>query len=128
MGNPSNFLMLNGDAVPSGQASISPEINGLYHGTGAFETFFSEDGSIFRFREHIERLHAGLSYLGFQKENVPEEASLRLNVDELLKLNGLQNNRARIRIQVSEAGTGGYSSNGNLQCITLITAEELSES
>jgi len=121
----SRYLMLNGEIVPAEEARISPEMNGLYHGTGAFETMLSDRGAIFRFEDHTNRLNAGLEYLGFENEVYQNAKSLRRNVDRLLNRNGLQKKRSRVRIQVSEAGAGGYSAPGPLRSLTLITTDEL---
>jgi branched-subunit amino acid aminotransferase/4-amino-4-deoxychorismate lyase len=127
MESDSNYLMLNGEAVPVDEAAISPVMNGLYHGTGAFETFLSDAGSIFRFKEHLERLNAGLKFLGFEKDSFMRAESLRKDVDQLLKLNGMDQKKARVRIQVSEAGSGGYESGKPMESVCIITADELAQ-
>lgn len=119
------YLILNGETLPAGEARISPEMNGLYHGSGAFETMLSNRGAIFRFADHVNRLHAGMNYLGLENGTHQNSKRLRKDVDRLLKMNGLENKRARIRIQVSETAAGGYSSLSALRSLTLITADEL---
>lgn len=125
----SRYLMLNGETISAGEARVSPEMNGLYHGTGAFETMLSDAGGIFRFSDHIDRLHDGLNYLGIETGKEPRlyTKSLRQDVDRLLKVNGLDKKRVRIRIQVSEAGTGGYSAGAPPRTLTLITADGLAD-
>ncbi|PWN06353.1 aminotransferase class IV [Rhodohalobacter mucosus] len=121
----SGYVMLNGKILPRDGARISPEMNGIYHGTGAFETMLSDRGAIFRFEDHVQRLQRGLQYLELQSDAFQDAEYLRGDVEKLLDANGLQEKRSRVRIQVSEAGDGGYSTQAPLPGITLITADEL---
>lgn len=122
MTDSSDCIILNGELVPKSKATIPAETSGLYYGAGAFETFLSEKGRIFKFKEHIKRLNAGLEYLGIPNENSIDAESVLNQIRKLLKKNSLLEERARVRIQISLAENQGYSDNNDPSMITIISS------
>jgi branched-subunit amino acid aminotransferase/4-amino-4-deoxychorismate lyase len=126
MAEQKRYVYLNGDIRPVPEASVSPEMNGLYHGTGAFETFLTDRGAIFRYGDHIHRLNRGLEYLGLARVFQADPDRLRSAINELLDANRLGDKRARVRIQISDSGSGGYASDSDSGLpLILITSDEL---
>lgn len=123
MGKQERFISLNGEIRPAGDAAVSPEMNGLYHGTGAFETFLSDKGRIFRYAEHMDRLNRGLKYLGFNRTVFIQPEKIRIFINQLLDANGLQMKKVRVRVQISDSGTGGYNSEPPDEPLQVITAD-----
>lgn len=122
MNNSTNYIILNGELIPEKDAKIPAVTSGLYYGAGAFETFLFESGKIFKFEEHVERLNAGLGYLGVLK-NEGVASDLILNqIKKLLKKNNLLEESVRIRIQVSLAEKSGYSLRDDLSLFTIISS------
>lgn len=96
--------------------------SGLYYGAGCFETFIAENGSIFKFTEHLDRLNKGLKYLGVSEPELIKAESTLDQLDTLLTKNNLAKKRSRIRIQVSLAEKNGYSYKEDLSTIVIISA------
>lgn len=97
-------VYLNGKLVDADAATVTVFDTGIQHGVGLFETLRSYRGSVFRLREHVERLKRSASYLGMvveEKEDLYAGA-----VDELLKANGLSDARLRITVTCGSARVG----------------------
>lgn len=116
-------IILNGSCIPEEEAMIPAVTSGLYYGAGCFETFLAENGSIFRFDDHIERLNRGLEYLGVSNRRITDSESILAQIKTLLAKNNLSEKSARIRIQISLAEKGGYSKKEDPSTIEIITAE-----
>ena len=123
MGDQAEYVILNGRLLPAPDAYIHASSSGLYHGTGAFETFLAEQGSVFMFDEHIGRLNRGLDWLGFDPKQFVHMKETGEEVSELLKANGLTGTAAKVRIQVSQAGSTAYGKERVSNSVRLITAE-----
>src|SRR6266571_445198 len=54
------FVYIDGEYHPKGEAKISVYDHGLLYGDGVFEGIRAYNGTVFRLREHIERLYEGL--------------------------------------------------------------------
>jgi branched-subunit amino acid aminotransferase/4-amino-4-deoxychorismate lyase len=124
MDSRSEFVMINGELIPSESALIPAQNTGLYHGAGCFETFCSEEDAIFKFDSHVNRLNEGLQYLGLNPSSFLNGDVLRKRISKLLQANGLQRVTAKVRIQVSLADRGGYRVASGLKPVELITAEK----
>ena len=122
-----NHIFLNDELVSENKAKIPAVTSGLYYGAGAFETFLSERGNIFKFSDHLSRLNRGLSYLGVSKENYFSERKILDQLKELIKENNLSDKNARVRIQVSLSEKQGYSSGDDMPLISMITATSIQE-
>lgn len=114
--------MLNGSCVPEEEATIPAVSSGLYYGAGCFETFIAENGKIFRFDDHIDRLNRGINYLGVSESEIIRGESVLQQINTLVAKNNLSESRSRIRIQVSLAEKGGYSKRNNSSIIVIISS------
>lgn len=118
---------LNGNWIKRGEGVGSYIGAGLFYGAGCFETMLLEEGKIFKFNEHIKRLHDGLCYLGRESQNLPEPDQLRELISELIHKNELKRSRCRVRIQCSLPERRiEYSTDESV--ILHITAEKISPS
>lgn len=107
----SKFMILNGELVDEKTSLISPLNRGMMYGDGCFETLKSYSGRFLRWKQHVQRLEDGLSYL--EMEAPFSEADLKEQVEKLLERNLLLNEEAVIRIQCWRAGERGYFTNSN---------------
>lgn len=123
MGDQTQHVILNGRLLPASEALIPASSSGLYHGTGAFETFLADKRSVFMFDEHIGRLNRGLDWLGFDPKQFAGIKKTRDEVTTLLEANGLVDTKAKVRIQVSQAGSTGYGKERVNASLRLVTAE-----
>ncbi|MDZ7719376.1 MAG: aminotransferase class IV [Balneolaceae bacterium] len=123
MSKPDKYIILNGSIIAEDEAKIPAVSSGLYYGAGCFETFIAENGGIFKFKAHIERLNRGLKYLGVSGKDWVDEDLILKQVKELLEKNGLSNNRSRIRVQVSLNEKGGYLKRDESSLITVISSQ-----
>lgn len=123
MSDSPNHIILNGSCIPEEEATIPVVTSGLYYGAGCFETFLSENGSIFKFHEHIERLNKGLGYLGVSDEDFIDADKILGQIKTLLSKNNLLEKRTRIRIQVSLTDKGGYSKKDHSSIIVIISSQ-----
>lgn len=98
------YVYINGDFVTEKDAAVSIFDRGFLYGDGVFETLRAYNGKVFRLKEHLERLWAGVQYL---KINLCDEIeSLERVITDLLRVNHLS--EAYIRITV----TRGMASRG----------------
>lgn len=117
-----DYIILNGKIIPESKATIPAVTSGLFYGVGAFESFLSEKGRIFKFHEHIERLNAGLQYLGIPKNKSIDADSVLGHIRNLLEKNNLLKTDSKIRIQVSFGENKGYSAVDDPQLISIISS------
>lgn len=99
-------------------SAISP---GLFYGAGCFETFLSEEGKIFRFSDHLDRLAQGLTYLGISDSRLDRDV-IQEQIRTLLEKNNLRKYKSRLRIQISLSGSGEYSDNSNVSLNQIFSA------
>lgn len=122
------YIILNGKLIPESKATIPAVTSGLFYGVGAFETFLSERGRIFKFNEHIERLNAGLRYLGIPKNKSIDAYSTLGHIKNLLEKNNLLKTDSKIRIQISLAENNGYSAVDDPETISIISSKKSNNS
>ncbi|MCC5942756.1 MAG: aminotransferase class IV [Balneolaceae bacterium] len=125
MSKPDNYVNLNGSIVLQENALIPAFHSGLFYGAGCFETLRAEQGKLFRFREHTDRLKRGLIYLGVPEKLLPDPNNLLNDISELLRKNSLQSDLARVRIQFSLNEKPGYGRDENLSLIKLINCSRI---
>lgn len=102
------IVWLDGHLVALDDAHVSPLDRGLVVGDGVFETLRVYGGVPFAWRRHMERLAHSAAGLSLE---LPNAASLRAAVDEVLAANELR--EARLRITVTGgAGPPGTSRAG----------------
>lgn len=91
-----NWVCINGEHVPAGEARIRADDRGLLLGDGLFETMRSFQGRLFRERDHLERLFASAREL---RLSLPWSADdLSSMMAELLELNRLAEARVRLTV------------------------------
>lgn len=117
-----NYIILNGSCIHENHAKIPAITSGLYYGAGCFETFIADQGRIFKFDEHIDRLNRGLKYLGVSDSEIADEKTILQQIKILLTENDLLGKRSRIRIQISLADKGGYSKSNDSSLIVIISS------
>lgn len=90
-------VYLNGQFISEDDAKVSIRDGGWLHGAGLFETMRAENGRIFRFESHVERLCRSASKLltPLKPDSLPSAGVM----SELLRRNELRS--ARIRLTVS---------------------------
>ncbi len=101
------FVHFNGKSIPETEAKLSVTSRGVAYGDGCFTTLRSYEGKFLHFDRHIERLKSGAEYLGLNYEI--SELKLKEAVLALLDANNLSEDQARVRIQLSRDGRGGFS-------------------
>ena len=95
------FVYLNGQFLPAGEARVSVFDAGLLHGTGLFETMRSYNGHVFRGRQHLERLWHSAEV--FSLATPPSMDDLMAAMHELLRRNDVPS--ARLRLTVTMGNT-----------------------
>ncbi|MCC5906378.1 MAG: aminotransferase class IV [Balneolaceae bacterium] len=108
MADSNQFISLNGKIVLQEDANVPAVQSGLFYGAGCFESFLIEQGRVYRFDEHFNRMISGLDYLGVPTKFHPEMEKLSADIYRLVKKNNLKKDRARIRIQCSLNEQKGY--------------------
>jgi branched-subunit amino acid aminotransferase/4-amino-4-deoxychorismate lyase len=124
MSDPLPLISLNGKVLSSQDAGVSPAGSAFYYGTGCFETFRIENGRFFRFDDHLLRLNEGIAYLTGSADYSVSSGELRSEITQLLKASRLEDQLARVRVQVS-VHEPGYSASEHPDRIRLITAKPL---
>lgn len=115
------FVSLNGEILPAGDAQVSVFDAGLTHGAGLFETLRAFHGRPFRLERHLDRLEASAKAL-----HVPlpdDRESWGRDIERLLEANGLR--EARLRLTVTPGATQGAAAESEepgFHGTTLITA------
>src|SRR5947199_9163698 len=93
------FVYIDGEYHPKGEAKISVYDHGLLYGDGVFEHIRAYNGTVFRLREHIERLFEGLRVI---RVNIPMTKEGAMNaIVETLRRNNLSD--AYIRLVITRA-------------------------
>lgn len=118
------MVLLNGKFVPEEQAVVSVYDRGFLYGDGLFETIRVSNGKLFRWQQHLDRLHRGVDFLKFQ---LPYPGDQLTNwAHELPRANGLSD--CLLRLNLSR-GTGprGYSPRGADRPTLVMTTHPLAE-
>ncbi len=98
------LVYINGEFVPTENAKISVFDRGLLYGDGVFEGIRSYNGSVFKLKEHLERLYASAKAIWL---NIPlsfkemEEA-----VIETVRVNNLKDSYIRLIVTRGQYGLG----------------------
>lgn len=90
------FTHVDGEIVPTEEASVSVRDRGFLYGDAIFETMRVYGGVPFEWSRHMERLEASAEHLEIEYEL--ERDDLRDRVDELLEANGLIEAYVRLSI------------------------------
>ena len=96
------FVYLNGEILPAGEARLSVFDTGFLHGASVFTTLLAHNGRAFRLDRHLDRLMANADKIGLRHDATAEQ--LTAAVADLLAANGMT--EARIRITLSPGPSG----------------------
>nr|WP_206699653.1 aminodeoxychorismate lyase [Bacillus atrophaeus] len=99
---------MNGQFIEEKEASLSPFDHGFLYGIGVFETFRLYEGRPFLIEWHLERLERAAKDLQIKHRITKEE--LTDMVDNLLRLNHIEDGNARVRLNISAGvSTKGFT-------------------
>ncbi|MDS9998691.1 aminodeoxychorismate lyase [Bacillus atrophaeus] len=102
------MIYLNGQFIEEKEASLSPFDHGFLYGIGVFETFRLYEGRPFLIEWHLERLERATKDLQIKHRITKEE--LTDMVDNLLRLNHIEDGNARVRLNISAGvSTKGFT-------------------
>ncbi|MCY9162312.1 aminodeoxychorismate lyase [Bacillus atrophaeus] len=93
------MIYLNGQFIEEKEASLSPFDHGFLYGIGVFETFRLYEGRPFLIEWHLERLERAAKDLQIKHRITKEELTDML--DNLLRLNHIEDGNARVRLNIS---------------------------
>ncbi|CAN5249287.1 aminodeoxychorismate lyase [soil metagenome] len=119
------FVSVNGIAVEKNHALIPAVSDGLFYGTGCFETLKSYRGAFLHFDKHVDRLNAGVKYLTSTTVDYYSADTLRKEVTLLLKANKLDEEDSVVRIQGSLSDRMGYRVSENFNILMVITSDKI---
>lgn len=94
----SRIVCLNGKFVNENEATISPNDRGFIFADGVYEVTKYYNGKPFRFNDHITRLKRSLNELGIVYNQIDKLSEIS---QQLLELNGLQNEHAGVYWQIT---------------------------
>jgi len=116
------FVYVNGQFPPAGQATVSVFDAGLLHGAGLFETLRSYNGRVFCGRQHLDRLYHSAEVLCL---NVPDNADEILEaMHELLRRNEITDARLRLTVTMGDTRLAARQ-DGIARCNVIISAVPL---
>ncbi|MED1125109.1 aminodeoxychorismate lyase [Bacillus atrophaeus] len=102
------MIYLNGQFIEEKEASLSPFDHGFLYGIGVFETFRLYEGRPFLIEWHLERLERAAKDVQIKHRITKEE--LTDMVDNLLRLNHIEDGNARVRLNISAGvSTKGFT-------------------
>ncbi|MCY8935036.1 aminodeoxychorismate lyase [Bacillus atrophaeus] len=102
------MIYLNGQFIEEKEASLSPFDHGFLYGIGVFETFRLYEGRPFLIERHLERLERAAKDLQIKHKITKEELTDML--DNLLRLNNIEDGNARVRLNISAGvSTKGFT-------------------
>ncbi|XAK54857.1 aminodeoxychorismate lyase [Bacillus atrophaeus] len=102
------MIYLNGQFIEEKEASLSPFDHGFLYGIGVFETFRLYEGRPFLIEWHLERLERATKDLQIKHRITKDELTDML--DNLLRLNHIEDGNARVRLNISAGvSTKGFT-------------------
>jgi len=119
LGGMSRRIWCNGTILDEDEVHISPFDRGLTVGLGLFETILAVDGRPVFLKRHLSRHAAACRALGWK---IPDEATLRTAIGELLVANDLTSGHGRLRL-FQTAGSGSLDDPASgADALTFLTA------
>src|SRR5689334_13063550 len=106
------FVNYNGEIVDSSQPIFTHANRAFRYGDALFESIRLMNGEILYFEKHLERLAAGMKYLGMIPHQDFSFQNLYLLIRHLDQVNQLKGN-GRIRFEVFRADGGLYAPDAN---------------
>jgi len=115
------IIYINGSFLPEAEAMINVDDGGWLHGAGLFETMRAENGRVFRFEQHIDRLRRSSEVIlrPLDRSALP---NVRV-VTELLRRNDLSS--VRLRLTVSAGSMRGVTDGSPAPLTVSLTASPL---
>ena len=122
------LVYINGRFVDSKEASLSVFDRGLNYGDGLFETIMARGGRPLFFREHMARLQGSARALSIRSPLLSSVSMPGGPVEELLRLNGLSEGSARVKIVLTRGVSfAGHRPSGEADGTLIITCSALDE-
>ena len=112
------FIYVDGKFYPKSEAKISVYDHGLLYGDGVFEGIKAYNGSVFRLKEHIDRLYKSAHTIMLQIPMTKEEMTKA--VIETLKKNNLKEGYIRPLIFVGDGVMGVHPGKNPIR-VSIIT-------
>ncbi|PYZ91572.1 4-amino-4-deoxychorismate lyase [Salipaludibacillus keqinensis] len=103
------YLYINGLFLKEEEVKLSPFDHGFMYGLGLFETFRTYHGHPFLLDDHFQRLSESAFSLNIIPELYKREETKKV-IEELLRLNGLEDGYFRWNVSAGERGVGLTSS------------------
>lgn len=107
------FLVYNSDVLSEHDLRLSVNDRAFQYGDGLFETIRYENGRIWYWPDHFDRLTAGMHALQLSYPNNFTAETLSQRIDQLLLANRLIDQSARIKLQVWRQAGGLYTPSTN---------------
>ncbi len=98
--NHDNIICLNGDFVKMSSANLPPIDRGSPNAKGLFETIRVDNGHVFFFNEHLDRLHKSAKYFEI---NMPD-IKWKTIIKQLLENNSLTESIVSLKIIITGRG------------------------
>jgi branched-chain amino acid aminotransferase len=90
------FVYIDGAYYPKSQAKISVFDHGLLYGDGVFEGIRAYGGSVFRLKEHVDRLYRSAHMIMLDVSSVLSKGKMIEAVLETLRKNGMRDSYIRL--------------------------------
>ena len=119
------MINLNGDLLQAREAAISPDHRAFRYGDGVFETMLFNRGVIHFWEDHYFRLMAAMRILRMEIPMNFSPEFFEEQIESTLEANGIKNEMARVRLQVSRGGSGFYLPDSSANVDFLIQVDQL---
>lgn len=103
------FLVYNSDVLSENDFRLSENDRAFQYGDGLFETIRYENGRVWYWPDHFARLTVGMAALQFNQPDGFNTDAVYEGIRQLLSVNNLTNQPARIKIQVWRQSGGLYT-------------------
>lgn len=115
------YVVLDGEIVPTSEARISVLDRGLLRGEGVFETVRTYSGTPFAVSRHLARMHLSAAAAGIR---LPPDADLVAAIEDACRANGFAETRVHLTVT---GGPGGPAPDpmGDVDPTTIALAGEL---
>ncbi|QJW88797.1 aminotransferase class IV [Spirosoma taeanense] len=107
------FLVYNSDVIPENDFHLLADDRAFHYGDGLFETIRAENGRVWFWSDHYERLTTGMGALRLSLPNTFTAEAIHQAILHLLDLNGLASECARIKLLVWRQTGGLYTPTTN---------------
>ena len=116
-GDADTLYNINGRIVTESEALVPVTDRGFLYGDGVFETLHAYGSSIFRLREHLDRMIRGFDALGFEQR--PARRGLERWIRDTVERGGFPEGNVRVTV-TRGSGPRGPSIRGTYQPLAVI--------